>query len=95
MRRTHVACAYVTAKDEYEDGMPPLPVKKSRRLKLPVMKGEGGMIAGIRPDSNRSILDAADGRNATAYLLSEPANAKHLMKSIGQYRAGYLRVKSR
>ena len=75
--------------------MPPLPVKKPRRLQLPVMKGEGGMIAGIRPDSNRSILDAADGFNDTAYLLAEPADAKHLMKSIDQYRAGRLQVKSR
>ncbi len=53
------------------------------------------MIAGIRPDSNRSMLDAADGFNDTAHLLAEPANAEHLMKSIAQYRAGRLRVKSR
>lgn len=71
------------------------PVTKPRDLKLPVMKGEGGMIAGIRPDSNRSMLDAADGFNDTAHLLAEPANAEHLMKSIAQYRAGRLRVKSR
>ena len=71
------------------------PVKKPRSPNLPVMKGEGGMIAGIRPDSNRSMLDAADGFNDTAHLLGEPANAKHLRKSIGQYRAGRLRVKSR
>ena len=73
--------------------MTPLPVKKPRRLKLPVMKGEGGLIAGIRPDSNRSILDAADGFDDTAHLLAEPANAEHLMKSIGQYRAGRVRFK--
>ena len=59
------------------------------------MKGEGGMIAGIRPDSNRSILDAADGFNDTTHLLAEPANAKHLLKSISQYRAVRVAAKER
>ena len=70
-------------------------VKKLSKLKLPVLNGKGGMAAGIRPDSNRSMLDAADGFTETAHLLAEPANAEHLRRSISQYRAGRLRVKER
>lgn len=64
------------------------PAKKASKLKLPVLRGKGGMLAGIDPKSNSSMLDAADGFNETAYLLAEPANAEHLCNSIGQYRAG-------
>lgn len=63
-------------------------VKKTSKLKLPVRSSKGGMLAGIDPKSNSSMLDAADGFNETAYLLAEPANAEHLCNSIGQYRAG-------
>ena len=72
--------------------MPPL-VKEPPNLKLPVMSGKGGMLPGIRPDSNQSMLDAADGFDETSHLLAEPANARHLLKSINQYRAGRVRVK--
>ena len=68
-------------------------VKKQPDLKLPVMNGKGGMLPRIRPDSNQSMLDAADGFNETSHLLAEPANAKHLLKSINQYRVGRVRVK--
>jgi hypothetical protein len=67
-------------------------VKEPPNLNLPVMNGKGGMLPGNRPDSNQSMLDAADGFDDTAHLLAEPANAKHLLKSINQYRAGRVRV---
>ena len=60
--------------------------KKSTNLKLPVLKGKGGMISGIDPTSNSSMLDAADGFTDTTYLLAEPANSAHLRQSIHQYR---------
>ena len=90
-------CAYAgtSAADDYENRMTKLPVKKVSKLKLPVLKGKGGMLAGIDPKSNASILDAADGFNETAYLLAEPANAEHLCNSIDQYRAGRKRVRER
>ncbi len=62
------------------------PVKKPPKLKLPVLNGKGGMLAGIDPKSNASMLDAADGFTDTTYLLAESANAKHLRRSIQQYR---------
>ncbi|HPV24384.1 MAG TPA: hypothetical protein PLJ65_09430 [Casimicrobium sp.] len=71
------------------------PVKKESKLKFPVLRGKGGMHAGIDPESNASMLDAADGFTETAYLLAEPANAEHLRRSISQYRAGRMRVKER
>ena len=69
--------------------------KKSTELMLPVLNGKDGMIAGIDPKSNASILDAAEGFTETAYLLAEPANAEQLRLSISQYRAGRVRVKER
>ena len=72
--------------------MAPL-VKEPPNLNLPVMNGNGGMLPGIRPDSNQSMLDAADGFDETSHLLAEPANAKHLLKSIIQYRERRVRVK--
>ena len=71
------------------------PIKKTSKLKLPVLYGKGGMVAGIDPTSNASILDAADGFTETAYLLAEPANAEHLCLSISQYHAAQVRVKER
>ena len=71
------------------------PVKKVSKPKLPVLRGKGGMLAGIDPKSNSSMLDAADGFTETAYLLAEPANAEHLRLSISQYRAAQVRVKER
>ena len=70
-------------------------VKKSTKLKLPVLNGKGGIVAGIDPKSNASMFDAADGFAETAYLLAEPANAEHLCNSIGQYRAGLSLSKKR
>lgn len=68
------------------------PIKKSTKLNLPVLKGKGGMVAGIDPKSNASMLDAADGFTETTHLLAEPANAEHLRQSISQYRAGRVRI---
>jgi hypothetical protein len=75
--------------------MTKLLVKKLTKPKLPVMTGKGGMVAGIDPKSNASMLDAADGFTDTTHLLADPANAEHLRLSISQYRAGHLRVKER
>ena len=33
----------------------------AKRIELPVFRGGGGMMPGIDPCSNRSMLDAADG----------------------------------
>ena len=63
-------------------------VKKPSGLKLPVFNGKSGHAAGIRPDSNRSMLDAADGFTETTRLYAEPANAEQLHKLIDRYRAG-------
>ncbi len=71
------------------------PIKKASKLNLPVLSGKGGMVAGIDPKSNASVLDAADGFAETTYLLAEPANAEHLHRSISQYRAGRVRVRER
>lgn len=62
------------------------PDKEAPELKLPVLRSKGGMLAGIDPMSNASMVDAADGLAETTYLLAEPANAAHLRKSIKQYR---------
>lgn len=32
---------------------------RARRRKLPVLKGRGGLVAGINPASNKAMLDAA------------------------------------
>ncbi|MEQ1594460.1 MAG: hypothetical protein ABL985_05135 [Casimicrobium sp.] len=60
--------------------------KKSSKLKLPLLRGEGWVHSEIDPTTNASALHAADGLAETAYLLAEPANAAHLRKSIKQYR---------
>lgn len=70
-------------------------VNEPLNLKLPVLDGKGGMLPGIDPKSNASMLDAADGFAETAYLLAEPANAEQLRRSICQYRAVRIRVKAR
>ena len=67
--------------------------KKTSKLKLPVLNGKGGMVAGIDPTSNASMLDAADGFTDTTHLLAKPTNAEHLRRSISQYRAGLVRIK--
>lgn len=33
----------------------------TKKVKLPVFKGRGGLVAGVDPLSNKSMLDAADG----------------------------------
>ncbi len=33
---------------------------KSRKQKLPVFKGRGGLVSGFNPLSNKAMLDAAD-----------------------------------
>ena len=71
------------------------PVKKASKLKLPVPRGKGGMVAGIDPKSNASMLDAPDGFTDTAYLLAEPANAEHVCNPTRQYRAGLSLTKKR
>ena len=90
-------CAYAStsATEDYENRMTMAPVKKVSKPKLPVLSGQDGMLAGIDPKSNASMLDAADGFDETAYLLAEPANAEHLCHSIGQYRAGLALTKPR
>lgn len=37
------------------------PAAKAGKLKLPVFKGRGGLVAGLEPGSNKAMLDAADG----------------------------------
>jgi hypothetical protein len=69
------------------------PIKKASKLKLPVLSGKGGMVAGIDPTGNASMLDAADGFTDTTHLLAEPANAEHLRRSISQYRAARVLAK--
>ena len=66
--------------------------KRSSTLKLPVFDGKGGLAAGIDPLSNSSMLDAMDDGKETRYLLSEPANAAHLLRSIKQQRLGKKKV---
>lgn len=39
----------------------PVAPANSAALRLPVFKGRGGMLPGIDPSSNKSMLDAADG----------------------------------
>ena len=90
-------CPYASksAANDCENRMTKPPVKKVSKLKLPVLRGKGGMVAGIDPKSNASILDAADTFNDTTHLLAEPANAEHLRRSISKYRAGRIRVRER
>lgn len=38
----------------------PIAANKIGKCKIPVFKGRGGMVAGINPISNKSMLDAAD-----------------------------------
>lgn len=38
----------------------PAPPPSRRKVTLPVMRGKGGMRAGIDPKSNRSMLDAME-----------------------------------
>ena len=38
----------------------PRPPRESRKQALPVYRGKGGLVKGIDPRSNRSMLDAAD-----------------------------------
>ena len=66
-------------------------VKKLIEPKIPVFDGRSELAEGAVPDSNRSMLDAADGFTDTTHLLAEPANAEHLHLSIVQYRAGRIR----
>ena len=33
---------------------------KVNKLKIPVFKGRGGLVAGVNPVSNKAMLDAAD-----------------------------------
>ena len=66
--------------------------KQSSTLKLPVFDGQSGLVAGIDPLRNSPMLDAAGDVAETRYLLSEPANAEHLLRSIKQHRQGKTRV---
>ena len=70
----------------YENQMTKPFVKKSIKVKLPVLNDKDGMVAGIDPKSNSSMFDAADGITDTTHLLAEPANAEHLRQWIHQYR---------
>jgi hypothetical protein len=36
------------------------PVPANEPVRLPVFKGRGGLVAGLNPSSNRSMLDALD-----------------------------------
>ena len=66
--------------------------KLPSKLDLPVFDGKSGMAAGIDPLSNSSMLDAMDDGSETRYLLKEPANAAHLLRSIKQHRQGKKKV---
>ena len=69
-----------------------MPNKRSSTLTLPVLDGKGGLVPGVDPLSNSSMLDAADDMSETHYLLSEPANAGHLLCSIKQHRQGKTKI---
>ena len=69
--------------------------KRSSTLKLPVLDGKGGLVPGVDPLSNSSMLDAADDVSETRYVLSEAANAAHLIRSITQHRKGKTKVISK
>jgi antitoxin YefM len=43
------------------------------------------------PDAVVMSLDSFNGLMETVHLLKSPANAAHLVESIGQYRSGRLR----
>lgn len=36
------------------------PVTRTGKQQLPVFKGRGGLVAGLNPGSNKTMLDAAD-----------------------------------
>lgn len=36
------------------------PTTKPHKLKIPIFKGRGGVVAGLNPSSNKAMLDAAD-----------------------------------
>jgi len=38
----------------------PHPATRTRKRKLPVFEGRGGLVAGLNPSSNKAMLDAAD-----------------------------------
>ena len=38
----------------------PRPRSRKAALRIPIFVGEGGLVAGVDPFSNRSLLDAAD-----------------------------------
>lgn len=40
------------------------PAAKPGKLKIPVFKGKGGLVAGLDPSSNKAMLDAADSDDA-------------------------------
>ena len=69
-----------------------MPNKRSSTLKLPVLDGKDGLAHGVDPLINLSMLDAMDDGLETHYLLSEPANAAHLLRSIAQHRKGKKKV---
>jgi len=50
------------------------------------------LVPGIDPLSNSSMLDAIDDASETRYLLSEPANAAHLLRSIKQHQRSNTKV---
>ncbi len=66
--------------------------KLPSELDLLGFDGKSGMAAGIDPLSNSSMLDAMEDGSETRYLLSEPANATHLLRSIKQHRQGKTKV---
>jgi len=66
--------------------------KLPSELDLPVFDGKSGIAAGIDPLSNSSMLDAMDDGSETRYLLIEPANAAHLLRSIKQHRQGKTKI---
>ncbi len=41
--------------------LPPRPVEKNARVRLPVSRAAGGLIAGIELDDSSSVLDRMDG----------------------------------
>lgn len=68
----------------------PMPAITSRAVIDQVINDSDAVLITRRDAANAVIMsqEQYDGRMETMYLLSNPANAKHLMESIDQLRRG-------